>query len=156
YAALVLFPDVVHYMAERMDWTTKLGQAFATDRSSVFASIQRLRAKAKAAGNLKTTPQHQVETKTTSTADHQTVIEPSTPQGVYVPQYNSQVVYTQPSTTVVVQESSSSADAAVAGMIGFTAGIAIGAAFDNHYYGPYGWYGGGYMYNDAWDDYYDH
>ena len=29
---------------------------------------------------------------------------------------------------------------------------------DNHYYyGPYGWYGGGaYMYNEAWDDYYDH
>ena len=46
---------------------------------------------------------------------------------------------------------------AVAGMIGFTAGIAIGAAVDNHYYyGPYGWHGGAYMYNDAWDDYYDH
>ncbi len=41
-------------------------------------------------------------------------------------------------------------------MIGFTAGIAIGAAMDNnYYYGPYGWRGGGYMYNDAWDDYYD-
>ena len=41
-------------------------------------------------------------------------------------------------------------------MIGFTAGIAIGAAMDNdYYYGPYGWHGGGYMYNDAWDDWYD-
>src|SRR5262245_2391401 len=37
YVALVLFPDVVDYMAGRMDWTTKLGQAFAADRSSVFA-----------------------------------------------------------------------------------------------------------------------
>ena len=73
-----------------------------------------------------------------------------------MPQYNPTVVYTQP-TTVVVQETSSSADAAVAGLIGFTAGIAIGAAIDNnYYYGPYGWHGGGYMYNDAWDDYYDH
>ena len=27
---------------------------------------------------------------------------------------------------------------------------------NNYYYGPYGWRGGGYMYNDAWDDYYDH
>ena len=26
---------------------------------------------------------------------------------------------------------------------------------NNYYYGPYGWRGGGYMYNDAWDDYYD-
>ncbi len=42
-------------------------------------------------------------------------------------------------------------------MIGFTAGIAIGAAVNNnYYYGPYGWHGGAYMYNDAWDDYYDH
>ena len=50
-----------------------------------------------------------------------------------------------------------STDAAVAGMIGFTAGIAIGAAVNNnYYYGPYGWHGGAYMYNDAWDDYYDH
>ena len=57
---------------------------------------------------------------------------------------------------MVVQENNS-ADAAVAGMIGFTAGIAIGAAVNNnYYYGPYGWHGGGYMYNDAWDDYYDH
>jgi hypothetical protein len=56
----------------------------------------------------------------------------------------------------VIKEESSGANAAVAGMIGFTAGIAIGAAFDNdYYYGPYG-YRGGYMYNDAWDDLYDH
>ena len=42
------------------------------------------------------------------------------------------------------------------GLIGFTAGIAIGAAMDNdYYYGPYGWHGGPYMYNDAWDDWYD-
>jgi hypothetical protein len=154
YVALVLFPDVVDYMAGRMDWTTKLGQAFAADRSAVFASIQRLRAKAKAAGNLKTTPQQQVETKTTSGGDQVIVIESSNPQVVYVPQYNPQVVYTQPTTVVVQQESSN--DAAVAGaLIGFTAGVVIGATMDNHYYGPYGWHGGGYMYNDAWDDYYD-
>ena len=64
-----------------------------------------------------------------------------------MPQYNPQVVYT---------ESSSSSDAVAAGLIGFTAGIAIGAAIDNdYYYGPYGWGGGAYMYNDAWDDWYD-
>ena len=45
------------------DWTTQLGQAFAADRAAVFASIQRLRAKAQGAGNLKTTPQQQVETQ---------------------------------------------------------------------------------------------
>jgi len=158
YVALVLFPSVIEYMAVQADWTAALGKAFAADKSAVFASIQRLRAKAKAAGTLKSTPQQQVETKTTSAGEQVIVIEPTNPQIVYVPQYNPQVVYTQPTTsTVVVKESSSSSDAALAGVIGFTAGIAIGAAIDNnYYYGPYGWHGGGYMYNDAWDDYYDH
>ena len=159
YVALVLFPSVIEYMAVQADWTAALGKAFAADKSAVFASIQRLRAKAKAAGTLKSTPQQQVETKTTSAGEQVIVIEPTNPQIVYVPQYNPQVVYTQPTTsTVVVKESSSSSsDAALEGVVGFTAGIAIGAAIDNnYYYGPYGWHGGGYMYNDAWDDYYDH
>ena len=85
------------------------------------------------------------------------MIEPANPQVVYVPQYNSTTIYTQaPATTTVVVESDNSAEVAAAGMIGFTAGIAMGAAFSNpYYYGPHGWHGGGYMYNDAWDDYYD-
>ena len=155
FAALVLFPQVVEAMAGDLDRTARLGQAFAADRSAVFASIQRLRVKAQDAGKLKTTPQQAVETRTTSSGEQVVVIEPANPQVVYVPQYNPQTVYTTSSSTVVVQESSSS-DAVAAGLIGFTAGIAIGAAIDNnYYYGPYGWHGGAYMYNDAWDDYYD-
>jgi hypothetical protein len=147
YVALVIFPDVVNAMVTQMDRTTRIGQAFAADRSAVFESIQRLRSKARAAGTLKTTPQQEVETRTTSSGQQVIVIEPANPQVVYVPQYNPQVVY--------VQEDSH-ADAAAAGIIGFTAGIAIGAAIDNdYYYGPYGMRGGAYMYNDAWDDYYD-
>ena len=155
FVALVLFPDVVNDMAAKLEWTTQLGNAFAADRTAVFGSIQRLRGKAQQAGSLKDTPQQDVATKTTSSGQQVIVIEPANPQVVYVPQYNPQVVYTQPSTVIVQQ--SSSTDAAVAGaLIGFTAGIAIGAAIDNdYYYGPYGWRGGGYMYNDAWDDYYD-
>jgi len=158
FVALVLFPEVVESMAQRLDWTTRLGAVFAADRTAVFDSIQRLRARARKAGTLKTTPQQEVETKTTSSGQQVIVIEPANPQIVYVPQYNPQTVYTQPATssTVVIQESSSSADAVAAGLIGFTAGIAIGAAIDNdYYYGPYGWRGGAYMYNDAWDDWYD-
>ena len=157
HAALVLFPDVVNWMESQSAWMSKVGSAFATDRSAVFASIQRLRGKAQAAGTLKSTPQQSVETKTTSGGEQVIVIEPANSQVVYVPQYNAQTVYTAPTTsTVVVQQSSSSSDAALAGVIGFTAGVAIGAMWDNnYYYGPYGWHGG-YMYNDAWDDYYDH
>ena len=152
FVALVLFPQIVNTMAVQQDWTTQLGQAFAADRSAVFASIQRLRTQAQAAGNLKTTPQQEVTTQTTTGGQQVIVIEPANPQVIYVPQYNTQTVYTQ---TVVVEKDNSS-DVAVAGLIGFTAGIVIGAAIDNdYYYGPYGWRGGAYMYNDAWDDYYD-
>jgi uncharacterized protein DUF3300 len=158
FVALAVFPQVVNSMAEKIEWTTLVGQLFAADRTAVFASIQKLRAQARDVGTLKSTPQQQVETKTTSSGQNVIVIEPTNPQVVYVPQYNPTVVYTQPpTTTVVVQESSSSSDAVAAGLIGFTAGIAIGAAVNNnYYYGPYGFYGGAYMYNDAWDDYYDH
>jgi hypothetical protein len=159
YVALVLFPDVVDTMAERMDWTTQVGKAFTADRSAVFASIQRLRTRARDAGKLKSTPQQDIETRKAANGQEVIVIEPANPQIVYVPQYNAQTVYapTTTSTTVVVKEDDDTAEAVAAGLIGFTAGIAIGAAIDNdYYYGPYGWRGGVYMYDDAWDDWYDH
>ena len=157
FVALTLFPEVVAKMADQIAWTTVLGQAFTSDRTAVFASIQKLRLQAKNVGTLKSSPQQEVETKTTSSGQQVIVIEPTNPQVVYVPQYNTQVVYTQAPATVVVQDDDDYGEAVAAGLIGFTAGIAIGAAMDNnYYYGPYGWRGGAYMYNDAWDDYYDH
>jgi hypothetical protein len=156
YVALVLFPDVLGAMASNMDATSKIGQAFEANRTSVFDSIQRLRKKASDAGKLKDTAQQDVETKTTSSGQQVIVIEPSNPQVVYVPQYNPTTVYTQPTTSTVVVHEDNTDEAVAAGLIGFTAGIALGAAIDNdYYYGPYGWHGGGYMYNDAWDDWYD-
>jgi len=159
FVALVLFPQTVALMAGQLDQTAEIGRAFAADKNAVFGSIQRLRAQARNVGNLKSTPQQEVETKTTSSGEQVIVIEPANPQVVYVPTYNPQTVYVQTvptTTTVVVQEQSNDA-AIAAGVIGFTAGIAIGAAVNNnYYYGPHGWYGGAYMYNDAWNDYYDH
>ena len=158
YVALAIFPQVVTYMAQNIEWTKSLGQWFTNDRNALFDSIQRLRAQAASVGTLKSTPQQEVQKKTTESGQQVIVIEPTNPQIVYVPQYNPQVVYTQPPTTTVIVQEDNDADVAVAaGLIGFTAGIAIGAAMDNnYYYGPYGWHGGGYMYANAWDDYYDH
>jgi hypothetical protein len=157
FVAMVLFPQVITRMADEIAWTTAIGQWFTNDKQAVFASIQRLRKQAKDVGSLKSTPQQEVETKTTSSGDQVIVIEPANPQVVYVPQYNTQVVYTQAPTQTVVVEDNDADVAVAAGLIGFTAGIAIGAAMDNnYYYGPYGWHGGAYMYNDAWDDYWDH
>ena len=158
FVALAIFPQVVASMAANLQHTTLVGQLFTSDRTAVFASIQKLRAQAQKVGNLKDTPQQNVETKTTSSGEQVIVIEPSNPQIVYVPQYNPTVIYTQapPATTTVVVEDNSS-DAVAAGLIGFTAGIAIGSSMNSpYYYGPMGFYGGAYMYNDAWDDYYDH
>jgi hypothetical protein len=154
YVALVLFPQVVNTMAEQLEWTTKIGQAFTADRSAVFGSIQRLRTRAKDAGKLKSTHQQSVTTETTASGQPVIVIEPANAQVVYVPQYNPQTVYAP--STVVIQEEDDTDAAVAAGLIGFTAGIAMGAAMDNdYYYGPYGWGGGYRMYDDAWDDWYD-
>ena len=146
FVVLALFPQVVNYMADNIAWTTELGQAFSADREGVMDSVQRLRAEAKKVGNLKTTPQQKVETKTTTSGEQVIVIEPANPQVVYVPQYNphGRLHAAGHDTTVVVQEESNSTGAAVAGAaVGFAAGIAIGAAMDNdYYYGPYGWHGG--------------
>jgi len=159
FVALAPFKQVVDLMAGDLKWTSQLGGAFAVDRGAVFDSIQRLRKQSQTAGNLKSTPQQTVETRTTQDGQQVIVIEPANPQVVYVPQYNPQVVYTQPATTtttVVVHEDDNDEAAAAGALVGFAAGIAIGAAMDNHYYyGPYGWHGGAYMYNDAWDDWYD-
>jgi hypothetical protein len=156
FVALAVFPQVVGMMAGQMSWTTQLGEAFTADKSAVFGSIQRLRNKAKQTGTLKTNAQQEVSTKTTSSGQEVIVIEPSNPQVVYVPQYNPTVVYTQPASTTVVVTEDNTDEAVAAGLIGFTAGIAIGAAMDNnYYYGPYGMHGGFYMYDDAWDDWYD-
>ncbi len=159
FVALALFPQVVTKMAEQIAWTVVLGQSFTNDKTAVFAAIQKLRKQAQTVGTLKSNAQQDVETKTTSSGEQVIVIEPTNPQIIYVPQYNTQVVYTQPpaTTTVIVQEDNDADVAVAAGLIGFTAGIAIGASMNNnYYYGPYGWHGGAYMYNDAWDDYYDH
>jgi len=166
FVALALFPQVVAKMAEQIAWTTLLGQAFAMDKPAVFAVIQKLRGQAQSVGTLKSTPQQTVDTRKTSEGQDVIVIEPTNPQVVYVPQYNTEVVYTQAPTVVVTQpaamttvivEDDNHDDAIAAGLIGFTAGIALGATMNNsYYYGPYGFYGGAYMYNDAWNDYYDH
>src|SRR5215831_17007874 len=135
FIALSLFPDVIQMMAEKLDWTKQLGEAFKKDAKGVSESIQRMRKQAQAMGNLKTNEQQQVVTQKSSTGDQVIVIQPANPQVVYVPQYNPQVVYVQPAPPPPPPSSSQAAGAA---LIGFTAGIIVGAAVnDNYYHGPY-------------------
>src|SRR4051794_2089948 len=153
FIALSLFPDVIHMMAQKLDWTKQLGEAFKADAQGVTKSIQHLRQQAQAMGNLKTNEQQQVVTEKASGGDQVIVIQPANPQVVYVPQYNPQVVYVQPAPP----PPPSSSHVAGAALIGFTAGIIVGAAVNNnnnnYYHGPYAWHrppgAGPYAYNAA-------
>ena len=86
--ALAPFPQLLAMMAEQSAWTQKLGQVFMAQESDVMASIQRLRSKAHAAGNLKTSTEQQVVVK-----GEVIEIVPANPEVVYVPRYNPVVVY---------------------------------------------------------------
>jgi Protein of unknown function (DUF3300) len=125
FVALALFPDVLNQMASQIDWTTELGTAFLSDPKGVMDAVQKLRAQAQAAGNLKSTPQQVVNTETQS-GQPVIVIQPANPQVVYVPVYNPQLVYWPPPPGAV--------------LFSFGLGIAIGAMISNNtYYAPYGW-----------------
>jgi len=88
--SLVNFPQVLDMMNEKLDWTQKLGDAFLAQQKDVMDTVQKLRAKAEAEGNLKTTEQQKVVVeKETQTI----IIEPAKTEVVYVPTYNPTVVY---------------------------------------------------------------
>jgi hypothetical protein len=156
YVALSPFAETVRMLAEKPDWTTPLGAAYKKDPNAVWDSIQRLRAAAYALGNLKTTPQQEVVTETATSGTEIIVIQPANPQVVYVPVYNTQVVYVQPAPPPP-PPSASSSDVAAAALVGLTVGIIIGAACNDYYYGPYAWRGGGAHYAyERREDYVDH
>jgi len=92
-ASLVAFPQALAMMGERPDWVQNVGDAFLAQPEAVMDSVQRLRAAAQKAGNLKTTQQQTVIVE--APAPQQTIIkiEPAQPQVVYVPAYNPTVVY---------------------------------------------------------------
>ena len=93
--ALAGMPDVVKRLSDDIQWTTNLGNAFLAQQNDVMAAVQRMRNKAKSNGNLESTPQQVVQTK--SVENQQViVIEQANPQVVYVPSYNPTVVYGPP------------------------------------------------------------
>ena len=102
--SLVYFPQVLTMMNEKLDWTQNLGDAFLASEKGVMDAVQRLRAKAQAEGNLKSTPEQIVATEpapppppgqvVVQQAPAQIItIQPANPQVVYVPTYNPTVVY---------------------------------------------------------------
>ena len=140
--ALTQFPSVLANLANNLAWTSSLGEAYHNQQAAVMSAIQTLRAKAQAAGNLKSTPQITVVQQ----APQEIVIQPANPQIVYVPQYNPAVIYGYP----YVTPGYTAGDMAAVGLLSFGAGIAIGAAMSSSWgwssWGC-GWHGGAVVYH---------
>jgi Protein of unknown function (DUF3300) len=86
--ALVAFPDVLKRMSEDLNWTQQMGDAFLEDEGRVMDSIQSLRDKAYASGHLKNTDHVKVVRE-----ERVIMIEPAVERVVYVPVYDTRVVY---------------------------------------------------------------
>ena len=129
------YPQIIYMMSDKLDWTTALGQTYVNQSTDVLTSVQRLRARARSAGNLATTPQ-----QTVIVEKEVIKIVPAQPQVIYVPTYNPQVVY--------VEQSGPSTGAV---LLAFGAGLAIGAWLNNdcnwysHTVFYHGWHGVGWV-----------
>ncbi|MEO3878140.1 DUF3300 domain-containing protein [Rheinheimera fenheensis] len=86
--ALVAFPQLLERLSDDLDWTQQLGEAFLADETAVLASIQTLRQKAYSKGTLRDNKHIVVERER-----EVIVIEPARREVVYVPVYDTRVVY---------------------------------------------------------------
>jgi uncharacterized protein DUF3300 len=134
--AMAALPDVVKTLADNVQWTTDLGNAFLAQESDVMDAVQRMRQRAEAGGKLESSPQQVIDRKV---VNNETVItiEPANPQTVYVPVYNPAVVWgatpVYPWPPIYYPSASSYWTGAA---IGFGTGIAIGAFWGS---GGWGW-----------------
>ena len=147
--SLVSFPQALAMMSDKLDWTQKLGDAFLAQQQDLMAAVQRLRAKAHTAGNLKTTAEQKVtvasaaaptppaaaatpapQTAVVQPAPQVITIEPTNPQVVHVPTYNPAVVYGSWPYPAYPPPAPYYPPGYVAGtaLLSFGAGMAVGAA----------------------------
>ena len=128
--AMLSFPDVLLMMSEKIEWTEKLGNAFLGQQKDVMTSVQRLRKKAQESGNLKTTKEQKV------IVEEQTkviIIQPASPEVVYVPTYNPVVVYgAWPYPAYPPYPVYPPGYVAATAAFSFAAGVAVGAAWSGH------------------------
>jgi hypothetical protein len=140
--AMAPLPDALKQLAENLKWTTDLGNAFLAQQADVMDAVQRMRAKAKDAGNLKSTEQQKVETKVVESKSV-VVIEQANPQVIYVPSYNPTVVYGPPVYPYPPITYPPPGYYAAGVAISFGIGLAMGAAWGGGWGYGCGWGGGG-------------
>jgi hypothetical protein len=86
--ALVPFSRILSRLSEDLTWTQQIGDAFLQDESRLLNSIQELRRQAELAGNL-----DKMENMDVSYEESNIVIEPVERETVYVPYYDTRMVY---------------------------------------------------------------
>ncbi len=115
--SLVTFPQVLTMLNDKLDWLQKLGDAFLAQQQDVMAAVQRLRARAQATGELKSTKEQNVIVEpaaSVSTAAPPAGAPPAPPPAgaapaapaptVQVQQAPTTVQVVQPASTVIVIE----------------------------------------------------
>jgi hypothetical protein len=133
--SMAAFPDAVKRLAEDIQWTTDLGNAFLAQQSDVMDAVQRMRKKAKDNNALASSEQQKVETKVIETKEV-IVIEPAKPEVIYVPSYSPTYVYgppVYPYPPIYYPPYTPGA-----AFVGFSMGIMIGAAWGGAW-GHCGW-----------------
>ncbi|MFT6991502.1 MAG: hypothetical protein ACJASL_003489 [Paraglaciecola sp.] len=86
--ALVPFNDLLQRLSEDLDWLQSLGSAFLVNEQQILSSVQSLRQKAYEQGNLTDNDYVNVEQE-----DDQIIIQTVRKEVVYVPYYDTRVVY---------------------------------------------------------------
>lgn len=90
--SMAAVPDVVKRLADDVQWTTDLGNAFLAQQGDVMDAVQRMRKKAADNGALVPNEQQKVETQVVE-GKTVIVVESANPEVVYVPSYSPTVVY---------------------------------------------------------------
>jgi hypothetical protein len=86
--SLVAFPEILQQMEERPEWTQALGDAFLAQQPQVMDRVQLLRHRARAAGHLRSDERIVIRERGPII-----VVEPVSPEYVYVPYYDPLEVY---------------------------------------------------------------
>jgi len=139
--SLVNFPTVLSAMSEKLDVTTKIGDAFLAQQKDVMETIQDLRRKAYEAGNLKTTQEQKVVVEKETI-----IIQPANPQVVYVPTYSPTVVYGVWAYPAYPPYYYYPPPPPASPAYSFAVGVAVGVAW-GYAWGNCNWHGGSVNYN---------
>jgi hypothetical protein len=124
--SMAAVPEAVKRLADDIQWTTDLGNAFLDQQKDVMDACQRMRKKAKDKGALTSSEQMKVETQVVETKEV-IVIQSANPQVIYVPSYNPVYVYPPPIYPYPpVYYPPYTAGAA---FFSFSVGVMVGAAF---------------------------